>query len=280
MRAEYSASKRRWLLIILLQMLSAGLAVWMIGEEDCPRLVVLGAIAMFIPPISIYLRAGAVSHYGLAERLRKVIVLKDGLGIQPSLGDLLEIESDATILKGADPQPLGTYYDSPVRPGIRRIFHITQEAAFYTRKVAQLASWVCATWCVIGVAAAVVLLLVFVQSLTCGPAPFAPNQVARIVVVLLAYFSGGLFADLWVGYRSLMIAAERTFQACDRLRNVRTISQVEIYKVLGAYDSAVAAAAPLPGFIYWISRNRLNQAWARSMGRSRKQHGKPGSQGR
>lgn len=274
MRREFSTSKRCWLWIIALQVLLLAGALYAIFGANGSTLLAIGLAGLLVPVLTLWLKEVAGFHYGLGERIRRLLIIHDGLGRPPSAKEVLEICADCTSVPSLDPRPLGKYYDSPLPEGPQRMAHIIEESAFYTRKLASVASLYCAVFAAAGILATITLIWYELQMmLPTVPHPAGAGvtgeKLARLLSAFLVFFAAGTFASLWRSYKSLAEAARKTFDKCDSLRQDASVDQLDVLVAVGSYDSALAKAPPLPRFIYWLYRTRLHRAWTEHMSASR-----------
>ncbi len=272
MRREFSTAKRCWAWIIVLQALLLMGAVYAIFGADGRTLVAIGLAGLLVPVITFWLKEVAGFHYGLGERIRRLLILQDGLGHAPSAKDVLEICADCTSVPSLDPRPLGKYYDSPLPQGPQRMAHIIEESAFYTRKEASVAALYCAALAAVGVITTITLiwyeLQVDVSALAISSSAGNSDtreRLAKLLSVLLVFFAAGTFASLWRSYKSLAESARKTFEKCDQFRQDGNADQLDVLLTVGNYDNALAKAPPLPRAIYFLYRKRLHRAWTEHM---------------
>lgn len=275
MRKEFSTAKRCWAGIIFLQALLLLGAIYAIFSASGTLLLVIGLGSLLIPVITFWLKEIAGFHYGLGERIRRLLVLQDGLGRMPSAKELLEVCSDCTSLPSLDPQPLGKYYDSPLPQGPQRLAHIIEESAFYTRKLAAVSALFCAGLTAIGIIFTFGLLWYELQTISPATATIAlsrnigtSEQFAKLLSVLLVFFAAGTFATLWRSYKSLSESARRAFEKCDLWRQDANAELLGVFTTVETYDCALAKGPPISRVIYWLYRKRLHQAWTEFMSTS------------
>jgi hypothetical protein len=213
------------------------------------------------------LREAARYQYGLGEKCRRLLCLQDGLGRAPSASDLLDLAARASPIPSLDPKPLGSEFTSELPPGARRLAHILQEATFYTRTVAGLASWIYGLLALGGVAATVFGLWLLVQSPPSlfGTALPPGKGMAKAAATLLVFFATGVLAERWGSFRSLARAASSTFDRYDHLRRGGDPDVTDVLLVMANYDAALSKAPPLPGLLYRVCRKRLHRAWTTLM---------------
>jgi len=268
MRKEFAATKHCWRMILLIQLIGLGGALWVALGASGNLLLTIGTLSVLVPLGSFALKETAGRHQAVAEKLRRWIILQDSQDWKPTARELMETQADATWLPTLEPKPLGDYYSSKLPKGLARMAHIVEESAFYTWKQAETASKVSGTVALLGIGLAIGLLWIATQSPIAGTTPgwiATSQQAAKVFSTLLVFFASGTLATLWSSYRSLAGSAKTAFEKCDSIRANPSPTQIDIYLAVGPYDSAVAKAPPLPSAAYIIRRGRLNEAWEKHM---------------
>ncbi|MDP1823908.1 MAG: hypothetical protein Q8L48_11725 [Archangium sp.] len=226
----------------------------------------LGLIAFIGPVINFALKDRSRYHYGIGDRARRLQVLDDGLGRAPAEADMLDLADTETILPALDPVPLTSEFTSDLPPGPRRLAHITQEAAYYTRSRATFAARLYFALTIIGIFVTVIGLLLLIQfplPQVAGSDTTAQNW-ARAAATLLVFFAAGSFAEKWRAFDSLAKAAASTFARCDTLRRTEP-SELDVVLTVASYDTALGRAPAIPTTIYLVGRKRLHAAWTALM---------------
>jgi hypothetical protein len=271
MRREFSMAKRYWLVLILAQILATLAALYVVFNPTRRLLLAVGGAGLLIPLITFYLKEAAGTRYSLGERLRRLLVIQDGLGRVPLAKELVDISADCTSLPTLEPKPLGNYYDSPLPPGPNRLAHIVEESAAYTRKVASVASAFYGALTILGLIITFLIIWIGLESISFAAESntsgdwVSVGQLARVLTILLPFFVTGTFAALWRAYRSLSESARKAFEKCDQLRQIPDVEIIDVMVMVGSYDCALAKAPPLPGLIYWLARARIGRAWTAYM---------------
>lgn len=90
-----------------------------------------------------------------------------------------------------------------------------------------------------------------------------PTEVdfSRLFSLLVIFFLVGSTLANARNYHALARAATQIIERASRLRRQAAVEAVELYKVLSAYDSALAKAPPIPTYAYKILQKRLTTAW-------------------
>jgi len=268
MHREYSAAKHFWMAYLLMQLGSLLLSLYSIFCAAGIKLIISGAASIFLPIAAFFIKQSADCHYGFGERLRKLVLLHDGLGRAPSQVEILEAQADAISLLYLDSSPVEAYYSSPLPPGPQRLAHIVEESAYYTWTLALRASRICSGLVVVGFCAAFTLLWFAVQANRL-PGTYATaslwlsngEQVARVASTIFIFFLIGTFETLSKSFRSLSEAAQATFRKCDTLRRQSTLTDLDVFLAITPYDCALAKAPPIPGVVHWFLKKRLHAAW-------------------
>ena len=267
MRREYSMAKRFWLVLIMAQTLVTLGALYVVYYPTKQRLIGIGVVGFVVTLLTFYFRESAGTHYGLAERLRRLLVIQDGLGRQPSAQELVDIAADCTALPTLAPKPLGNYYNSPLPAGPSRLAHIIEESAAYTRKVASLASAFFGGLTLLGIILTFLIVWLGLESLSFASEGhldgewWSAGRLAKLLAISLPFFLTGTFATLWRAFASLSNSARKAYQRCDQLRQLPDVGVVDVMVTMGSYDCALAKSPPLPGLMYWMARSRIAKAW-------------------
>lgn len=276
MAKEFSAAKLYWAVIIILQVVLMACSCLSTSMDSGPKLVVLGGVMLAIPVLTMPLKRLAASHHTRGETARRLLTLQSGLGHEPQKSDLLLIEADATILPNLDPKSIGNYFDSTLPTGYSRLAHITEESAFYTRKIARVSAYFCAALTLVGTLISIGVLWIGIQTIPLtaqtqiGNAWMTSQRIAKLFSLLFGFFAAGTFLELWFAYNDLANAAHKVFERCDSLACAKEINAVAIFWEVGNYDTALAKAPPLPGVIKWLCAKKLSAAWSRHMSRQAK----------
>lgn len=236
---------------------------------------------MLIPLATGVLKTRQSAHFLLAERIRRLVTLRDGLGIQIAARDLTEIEADATSmpaleLGGRDPSV--QYFNSPLAVGPGRLAHIIQESAFFTSRLASVTAGVYGAMVGVGVVGAITVT--WFGILAVGGSPVLPSvmkllgsgeNVAKLAAGLAVFFCSGVLVTLRSEYATLGQSAQRVFEKADALRQEASPDPVEVVLLFSEYNAAVQRSPPIPGTVYAVMRGRLSVAWERHLGAARPQ---------
>jgi len=256
MRGEYGrAEALLWTSIAvkaIIYVTTLATAVWSSSIAAAVLLVIacVGQASLFL------LRSAGQSRLEVAERLRRLAMLRDGIGrdVAPIEAAILA-ETVWDTPEGAAPKP---YYTSQLPRGPRRLVDITSECAFFSGSVSKAAG---RFFQVISVAAAAVLVACLFLIVELGVGQSKLDIVAKAVLLGVTFWMTEDFVDMAVRYKSVGRACERVLQECRRLLDQGSPSAEDAYVLLHDYDAALTGAPPLPNRIYQRRAERLAEIW-------------------
>lgn len=264
-RRAYSRAKKLSVASIIIQcLLFVGALIASFGAG--PTAWLLGLVAFVAPIVNFVLKELSRFHYGIGERARRIQLLRDGLGREPSEAELLDLDDIATDAKSSEPEPIKSEFSSNLTVGPARLAHITQEAAYFTRSRARAASHLFLALTGIGVLgtfALLWLLLVFPVA-EIGGVPVSAQNWAKASATLLVFFATGSFAEMWRSFDGLARTAGATFDKCDGYRKGDP-ALLDVVLAVSTYDTALGRAPAIPTFIYKRGREKLHASWTRLM---------------
>lgn len=271
MRNEFSAAKRWWSASIALNGLPAVGGIYLVFAPSGKLAIEAGLASLLVPVLAYFVREAASSHYSLGEKIRQLLLLRDGLGREISDSDLVDIRAEHTRFQSRDSAIVGSYYSSPHPVGNKRLAHILQESSFWTWKQAKTSARFFGALCAGGAILTLCLLYVALRTVWAqAPATPAPttaaldgHALAKLLAVAFPFFAAGAFASLYGSYSSLSAAAHATFQSCTNyVKQSKKNDLTDLLLLVGKYNAGLAKAPPIFGFIYWWSSKRLNEAWS------------------
>lgn len=267
MAKEYSAAKWYWLGIITLQVVLLVASVASLAIQSRAALLLLGGLVFAIPLTTLALKELAGTRYAQGERLRRLYVLQDALGQEPDRIEVLLAAADETILPKSGPEPIGSYFNSGLKPGYQRLAHVVQESTFYTRRIAKASATGCGILALAGIMVAIGVLWWGAQqtipSVTAASGTWIRGErAARVFTEVFGFFAAGVFAELALSFRSLAKTAENVFEKCAGLLHQTEVAPTDVFWQVGNYDGALAKAPPLPDFVKRIYAQRLARSWA------------------
>ncbi|MBI3271439.1 MAG: hypothetical protein HYZ53_20785 [Planctomycetes bacterium] len=263
MRTESSRCKRLlygWAIPLGMSLFAAALAGCF---PDTPEwLTRTLAVYVLVAQIALFgLRMVASVHQEQAEDVRRMAMLQDGLGNQPSSITLARLQESIGKFEHLEPSYLGPYYSSQKPQGPRRMLEIMAECAFFTGGIARRVVQVALASSVVGLVAVLLALVIIVLF---GAASAWTQVLAKVVILTVSFLAVGDFAASALAFKSLARSADAVLQGCDQalgdLPNTEA-SSLPILALFSAYTCAVGKAPPLPAFAYRRYQERLNDAW-------------------
>jgi hypothetical protein len=195
-------------------------------------------------------------HLTLAERLRRLAMLRDGVGREVApLEAAVLTEKVWNVPKLDLPNP---YYSSKLPKGPKRLIDLTAECAFFSGSIGGAASRV---FLAASVSASSILVVSLVFLIMLGVAQSRLEIAAKVVLIGVTLWMTEDLFDMSFRYRSLGTSCERILQECSRLLDQDSPSVEDAYVVLHDYDAAVAGAPPLPSLIYRRRNAHLSEIW-------------------
>jgi hypothetical protein len=256
MRAEYQRGERLLWTSVCVKTMIYLTTVATIGWNNSTAATVFLIFACIGQAFLFISRLSMESHVDVAQGLRRLAMLKDATGREPTSFELADLpERVWSAPESAVPNP---YYSSQLPKGSKRLVDVTADCAFFSGKIAQ-AAWT--GFLIVSVAASAVLLLSLVLIAALGGTQSRLELVAKCVLIGITFWMTEDLIDMALRYRSLANRCESILQECFRLLNQESPSVEESYVAFHEYDAAVAGAPPLPGRIYRQRNDRLTRIW-------------------
>ena len=247
-KALFDAAKRRWGAGVVLghmAVIVVPAALWF----DCPRWIGL-TVAATMSVLGTLLRWYSESVRGNADRLHRAYELCSmGQPIDPALTSDLMAAYPRLVSRIRRMNDDGPYYDSEGDPSIELLVSRLRESAWWTDK---LAAKVKKLSYFFGCIAAIAILASFVVPDSVEVRAYA---MAICVIVVVDIFHLG-----W-RYGNLSAACARAYSRLDALHGKAGLTEREAIAEASGYQSARDAGPLIPGWIWKLSRKKLNAAW-------------------
>lgn len=202
------------------------------------------------------LRFSSQGRLEVAERLRRLAMLQDGMGREvASIEAAVLAERVWNTSKDGVPTP---YYTSQLLKGPSRLVDITSECAFFSGSVSNAAGRI---FQVVSVAAAAVLVTSLVLIVQLGVGQSKLEVAAKAVLLGVTFWMTEDFVDMALRYKSVGSKCDRILLECRRLLDQGNPSPEDAYVLLHDYDAALTGAPPLPHGIYRRRSARLAEIW-------------------
>lgn len=256
MRGQYSRSEKLLWISIILKAILYGItlftSIWNNATAAAALLAVacLGQFSLFV------LRILEDDYLRMAERLRRLAMLQDGIGRPVPAVEAAVIAAHLCLTSEQQiPQP---YYSSHEPKGPRRLVDNVAECAFFTGNISQFAWRLFAALSMGATAILVTSLLLLII--------FAVNGslialVAKTVLVGITFWMTEDVIQIARGYRNVASTCDRILHTCSQLLDQSDISPEDAFFTLSEYDTAVSNAPPLPSRLYRSRAARLSEIW-------------------
>jgi hypothetical protein len=217
------------------------------------------AIAGLILQIAILLlKQRSSTHYCRAEEIRRLAVLKDGLGLEPPKLTIANIVARIGNATPSNKVYVGKYFASDKPAGIARLLENIEESAFWTHRIALVTGNLGFIAVLVGIGVSLLALLTFING---RPSPNALHTAAEAAVVTLGFVVAGDFLVLSMEYRDLSGKACHRMGEADGQLKSGTADRDAAILLFGEYNCNLSGAPPLPRFIYRLLHKRLSNAW-------------------
>lgn len=262
MRYEDERSKRNYYSVIILDILLVVIAIITLFTYCTLITMILGALTIINRVISFLVREQQTIHTHIAKRLRRMAILKDGIGIEPESSELMQLEAQIGAMNGCKLSS-NQYYTSAFPDGEKRLADITAESAFFTgnhaRKLAIMSTYLC-------IAGLIIVGILIYSFLNIG-VPFHIQSVfAKAFITVAIFFAIGDFADFSRKYKRLANSCEKIHKRGISLCSKIDIQLYEARPLLEEYICIVSNAPPIPKFIYELMKDELNRIWQEHRG--------------
>jgi hypothetical protein len=192
----------------------------------------------------------------LGERLRRLAMLQDGVGREPTPFEKAILpERVWKAAAGTVPNP---YYSSQLPKGPKRLVDLTAECSFFTGRIAAT-SWMALL--VVSIGASCLLLLSLVLVAVLGTPQSRLEVIAKCLLIGITFWMTEDLIHMALGYRELSNSCERILQECFRLLSEESPSLEDAYVALHEYDAAVAGGPPLLSGTYRRRNAELSNIW-------------------
>lgn len=268
MKSEFGQAKKYLKIEKVLEIIVSLIAIGSIilNKEDTAFVVLsafFGTLAIFV------FREISTLFYSKGEKLRRLFLIQQGLGIEPEESDLFDIYANAAGPKTSEPDPVGSYYSSKLEKGYPRLLQQIQESAYWTSAQAKLTMVVHYTIAVIGILVTFTLAFLWLRLPHVQSTP-GTIDFSKLFATLLLFFISGSTLSSARSYQSLAQTSKIVADEAARLRKSSVFDPVSFYKLLSSYDAALIQARPLPSYSYKLLQGKLNEAYGQVIAREEK----------
>jgi hypothetical protein len=251
---EFEASKRWLSFVLYLNLLLYFIAL--IGIFGSGWFTKGAAIAALVTQgVAFLCRVFMGKSYSLGEKVRRLAMLKDGLGIEPSAQDVTTIATRLGFPDSSGRSFVGEYYASAAPRGQKRLLEILDECSYWTAQGARVTR----NYLALGLAVAFsVVSLAFVISVQAG---VSNDKVVKVFISTVGFVAVGELASLLLKFDSLSKTANHVLADCAFLANAPELNAQPLIEA-GEYNCALASAGtPVPTWIYKQNQAHWNAAY-------------------
>lgn len=254
MTTEFDESKR-W----LGWMLYAYVAIYVVtllGTFFGGRFSGMMGIVLLAIQIAVYfMRRKASTRFHDGERIKRMAMLQDGLGIQPSPGEITRICARLGFPDDSKRHFVGSYYSASAPAGNLRLLQIIDECSFWTSQCAKATAEKLLA-ALVAAAGAVVLAILF-----CLEFGFTGTSVVKVFITTVSFVAAGELMTMFFKFRGLSSSAESVMNTCEA--RLRSQSGDDALMLFNEYNCALSAAGlPIPHLVYAANQEKWNAAYA------------------
>ena len=221
---------------------------WMTKTAAVLTLVVQGAVFLC--------RSRMSKSYGLGEKIRRLAMFRDGLGIEPSAKDITIVATRLGFPDSRGRSFVGDYYAATAPVGQKRLLQIIDECVYWTAQGAEETRKFLLTCLVL---ASALVLMAFVISVQAG---ISNEKTVKVFISTVSVIAVGELAGLVTRFSSLSKVADEMLLRAEGLFQKSQIGEQPLI-LAGEYNCALASAGtPIPTWIYRRNQDRWNAAYA------------------
>ena len=256
-RAEFGKASALQARILFVQAVQVSIAVLSVFISNATVAYVFALISCAAACVWIWLWAEYKASRGLAERVRRLTLVADGLGMTISEAELLQIKASFSVSE-AEAERLAdrNYYDVAAGAGPARLAGMIEQSAFWSAYLLRKS----AVWTWVYLAGTIACILALLVSIPLMDAD-AGLTGARIACAAILFPLSSDFLGAALSYRS---AAAEVEQVKTRLLAARTAGTPlpDVLTIMGDYNAAVEGAPMFVRGVYKKHNERLNWLWA------------------
>ncbi|MBI4428209.1 MAG: hypothetical protein HY562_03735 [Ignavibacteriales bacterium] len=258
MRQQFASSKR-WLRYSILCNLGVVLISFLSSVDPIEqKSAIVPILLLFAQMIAFGLREKSMHDFSLAERIRRLSLLQDGLKIRLSNLQLKRIASRGNK-STEEPPYIGTYYASRLPQGPERLLEILSESCFYTEHIAGRAFKIL-TSLALGSCVAVIFLILSLVNLDADAVVL--KTFTMVTVPFLSFWATGDLTYMALRFRELRKECSLILDKCEELDKAKRHDLTEILLLVDDYNCSLASSLPLPTRFYEADKADLNELWS------------------
>lgn len=253
---SYSKSVFWWRISIAVAMLAPVCSILI----EFTHVKILTALAtLFIvlsPAIITWTREIAYAYYEKGEKCRRIILYRDGLGVEPSTMTLCNIyNSERKTINIVDEVP---YFATQQSSSPLKLVDMISESSFFTKSHANTFSKI------------LLIILIIISAITIlvayfGFSGYIPNETLKTLTTAIFFFVSMFIVNDFILLRKkfcdLAKNAESIFTEAELLRKTHDVQQIDALRLAEDYNILLASTPPIPPLIHRMHRDRLNDAY-------------------
>jgi hypothetical protein len=256
MRQQFASSKR-WLRFSIF--CNLGVVLLSVLSTLGIKIDIIPILLLFIQVIAFGIREKSTRDFSLAERIRRLSLLQDGLGVELSNLQLKRTLSISYSKSAQEPPYIGSYYASDLPAGSERLLAILSESCFYTEHIAGRAFKLLVIL-VFGSSIAVIFLILSLVNLQFDADIL--KTFTMVTVPVLSFWATGDLTYMMLRFRDLQKDCSLVLDKCEELERTKRYDQTEVLQLVDEYNCSLAASLPLPTRFYEANKAQLNELWS------------------
>lgn len=261
MQIKYGTAKRlqRGALICALLVLGAGVLAGIPALSAGAGWIAAAVFGLQI--LAFLLTQAAADFAGEGEEMRRMAMLKDGLGVEPSQCRVAQVLLSIYGKKNSEPAYIGPYYDSEFAVGPRRLIDITTECAFFTSGNTKYFSNFIG---LVVVAGALMTVVAFVGFVSSSDDVKSIHDVSKVFIASMVFWVTGEAVGMYRTLRGVAGACDKILESGERQLAQPADAERDgstATALFADYNAAVVKSPLIPGWIYWLRRDSMNTAW-------------------
>ncbi|MFN3668107.1 MAG: GrpB family protein [Brevundimonas sp.] len=256
-RAELDRAQQLQVILVLVQLLMAGVAAGSVFSSDGETLLALAVLGFALAVAWFELGRRSGCHRRAGNQARRLVLLASGLGQTVSPEQRLRIfDGFAIPIRGHPPVREEAYFSSRCRPSHQRAAELIEESAYWTRDLQKTSARVVGT--VLGLIALGLCIGAWrgVVDLT-GEAQI---NVARVMIAALVFVLSSDVLGALLGHRQAARAIDEILQRIETT-SARGYQEADVLLLMSDYNAAVESAPVVLPLIYGARRRTLSQRW-------------------
>ena len=261
MQIKYAAAKRlqRVALIFALLILVAGALARIPALSAWAGWIAAAVFGLQI--LAFILKQIASDFAGEGEEIRRMAMLKDGLGVVPPKCRVAQVRLSIHGKKNSEPAYMGPYHDSDLPVGPQRLIDITTECAFFTAGNTRYFANIIGCVVLVG---AVLTVLAFVGFVSSSDDVKTIHDVSKVFIASMVFWVTGEAVGMYRTLHGVAGACDKILETGERQLEQPADPQSDsttATALFADYNAAVVKSPLIPAWIYSLRRDSMNEVW-------------------